>query len=220
MDLRRMHDTLTSFAVSAMLTSAVLSTAPGAFVAAAGGPQPQALVDALSAMRAAGWSGTAALSAPEPVAAPLATNAPKNIAKIAPTSSPLLSPGQLQKLLQLDVQYGNDTPLFKKVTIALGLTTGDQVLTVHEMGYVEDDPKAPKHYFAPLPHGEFLFFRSTAVDASGFRLDKDLNIIAAIVNPDNQPVVAMPIAQAQQMLREELQVWSAAIGPVAVVADK
>src|ERR1035437_4268237 len=79
MTFRFTHESLTSLAVSAMLTSAFLAPPSNRASEDAAGPQPQAIMTALDGLRGSGWAGTQELTTSVNVVVPQS-------AAVAPTS--------------------------------------------------------------------------------------------------------------------------------------
>lgn len=223
MDPRRPSPTLMSFAVSAMLTSALLATAPGgAYTAAATGPQPRALINAFEGLRAAAWSGTQSVSLPTPPAAipTAAIESSAAPASASPALDPLkLSPAEMRTQLQILAQHGNHVSITPTVTQALGLTAGSQTLWVDEVSY--GFPLTPSengftHSFATLPDGGYLFFRvktnSNNISLFGkfLRLDRNQNLIAAYSWVQGGSTTRLSWSEAEAQLRDEIHAWRAA----------
>src|ERR1019366_9534153 len=116
MSLDSRHDRLVSLAVSAMLTSALFASAPGGVVAASTGPQPAAIINALTAIRAAGWSGAQNVDMPSPPT-PQAS-ATRNAA--AASNRPI-SDAQFKKILDDNATNGGNTQTAPIVAKAFGV---------------------------------------------------------------------------------------------------
>ena len=203
MDLSRKHEKLISFAVSAMISSAFLSTAPGPVMTAAAGPQPQAVLQAVQALHSAGFQGTANMALPSPAAAPIAVS-------FNPTSTgPILTDAHLKKYDGWLVQYGVDIALGKPATDALGLTTGPQTLTVRELVLGTKAPLA-KHAMARNPErGGFIFIRVTPDGSRCYVANDKQELVGAVfVSVDGGGPVTLAAADAQKQLNEELTFWA------------
>jgi hypothetical protein len=217
MDPRRTSSTLMSLTVSAMLTSAVLATAPGAYTAAAAGPQPRALLNALAGLRAAAWPGAQAFSLPKPPAAVPADAIVPTPTQASKPDSRILSPSEMVTMMQLDVQYGKQIALTPSLTETLGLTTGSEVLTVRQvsMTYPKDPSETDiEHFFMPLDGGDFLFMRtvlypdqSTVRYRDVYLLDPNQNILVADRIVSSQAGARMTPQEAETRLAIEIHAW-------------
>ena len=203
MDFSRTHEKLVSFAVSAMISSAFLSTAPGPVMTAAAGPQPQAVLQAVQALHAAGFQGTANMALPSPAAAPIAVS-------FNPTATgPILTDAHLKKYDAWFVQFGIDTVLGKPITDALGLTAGPQTLKVRELAIDTKTPLA-KHGMARIPErGGFIFIRVTPDGSRSYAANDKQELVSAVFSSANggEPVV-LAVADAQKQLVDELTFWA------------
>lgn len=211
---------LKSFAVSAMLTSALLVTAPGgAYTSAAAGPRPQALVNALAGLRAAAWPGTQSVSIPRlPAAVPAAAVAP-SVARVPAPDPMKLSPAEMRRQIALLAQHGSYVDFSAEITRTLGLTSGNQVLHIDEMAYHFSKSPSEKgftHYFATLPNGGYLLARAK-VDRNGkyllrevFWIDGGQNLVSAYRWIKNDPPVRISDVEAASRLRYEIRAWRAA----------
>jgi len=137
--LSRKRDACLSLAVSAMFTSGLLSTAPRGVLAASAGPQPAAVAEALSGLRADGWYAVELVSVQAPAVVPASFPAP---------AGGSLSETQLQTLVRLANTKGERTKLSQLVTAALGLTTGTD--TISPQQYTMHDAQGFGHAFCVL----------------------------------------------------------------------
>jgi hypothetical protein len=203
MDMRRTHDVLTSFVVSLMLTSAFLASTSNDMNEAAAGPQPQAIMNALNSLRASGWAGTQDLTMPS--AAPM-----QQSAMVVPAATPpesVLTAAQKKKISMLMDVYGKAAVLHSDVTAALGISKGDEVLTLRSLA----DLEAPLlHAYIPLPDGGILLgLREDGVMTWNYRLDADLKLIAAVSKGVDQAPVVIPMADATRNAQAEIIFWAA-----------
>ena len=201
MSLRFTHETLTSFAVSAMLTSAFLAPAPNGTSTAASGPQPQAIMNALNGLRASGWAGTQDIPAPNAVAAPQAAAS----ASAVSAPEPILTAAQQKALVTLMATYGHDIALNSGITAALGITKGNDVLTLRQLG-VNAHPFG--HIYIPLPDGGFMLIFNNRVAPASYRLDANLKLIAAVSKNGNEAPVVIPVPDAERSVHTELTFWA------------
>ena len=201
MALRLTHETLTSFAVSAMLTSAFLAASPTIAIEASAGPQPQIIMNALSSMHASGWAGTQEMMPPVDVAVSQSASA-------EPTSAgkPILSADQQKKLLALMAAHGQDEPLDPAGTAALGISKGNEVLTLRQLGV---NTPLGVHGYIPLPDGGLMLGFSDETASSNYRLDANLRLIAAISMSTKQAPIAIPMPDAERNVQTELTFWAA-----------
>jgi len=202
MDFSRAHDRLISFAVSAMITTSFLATAPNPnAVSAAAGPQPAAVMNALEGLRAAGWAGIQNAALPAPALVPQTTpSAP------AAAENPPLSIIQIQKLLKLTIDHGHDIALDKYVTAALGLTAPGETLTLPQVS-IAVNPQLIRSFEKITSDGGYLFGAGTAASYKAYRTNANLELIAAVQKNTDQAPVAVPIAEAQQQLMIEIAYW-------------
>jgi hypothetical protein len=198
MNLRFTHETLTSFAVSAMLTSAFLASAPNGMIAAGAGPQPQSIMNALNGLHASGWTGTQDLMAPSDVAMP------QSAAAVPAASAPAvtLTPERKVKLAKLMETYGVTMELNAAVTLALGLTHGNEVLTLRELG------SRKTHFYTPLPDGGLLLIY-LAPQAHDYRVDANLNLIGGVIKDIDVAPIIIPTEEAERNVQIELEYWAA-----------
>jgi hypothetical protein len=202
MKSRRIQDRLLSLVVSAMLTSAVLMTAPTGTIDAAVGPQPQALVNALNELHSGGWAGLQNVSVPTPVSAPMYAPAAAPAAMETP-----LSAKELSQLRSYSATYGIDIAIDKSVTDALGLTSGARILTIRELG--TDQPDRSKKIISFLPKdGNILIGLDTVGGSYVYILGPDIKLIAAVFKKSGRPPVVIPISQAQAGVQTELAYWA------------
>lgn len=208
MDFSRAHDRLISFAVSAMITTSFLATAPAPdAITAAAGPQPAAVMNALEGLRAAGWSGLQNAALPAPALVPqTAPSAP------AAAVNSVLSDIQLQKLLKLTVDHGHDTQFDKIISDTLGITSGEETVIVRQVTIKV--PPAFRRAFQKIPtDGGYVFVYGTITDYAAYRTNANQEFVAAAVKNANQAPVAIPLAEAQQQFNVELAYWG-------TIADK
>lgn len=208
MDFNRAHDRLISFAVSAMITTSFLATAPvpGAMTAAAG-PQPAAVMNALEGLRAAGWEGLQNAALPTPAVAP--KNTPS-----APTAAEnfTLTDIQIQKLLKLTIDHGHDITIDQSVTAALGLTGPGESLTVRQV-HVITNPQLGHAFQKAMKDDGYLFGTVYPDSFRVYRTNANQELMGAVEKHPNQVPVVIPVADAQQQLQVELAYWG-------TIADK
>ncbi len=204
MNARSIHAQLISFAASAMFSSAVLMAAPHGTIDAAAGPQPQAVVNALNALRSGGFAGLKDVSVPDAVSAPMSAPA----AAQAPAEAPApLSPAQIAKLHALTASYGHDSPIDKSVTDALDLTTGADILTLRELTTPHPDKSVNVISFLPNSENILVAFQDN-IAIYIYKVTPDFKLIAAIRKVyDGLPVV-IPFAEAQADARTQLEYWA------------
>jgi hypothetical protein len=201
MSLRISHETLTSLAVSAMLTSAFLAPAPNGISAAAAGPQPQIIMNALSGLRASGWAGT------QEIIDPAAVGAPQSAASASADSTPksILTAEQQKKLTTLMASFGHDVTLMQIITHALGLTKGSETLTPRQLS-VNGHPDI--HTYIPLSDGGFLIMLAGIDTAWSYRLDAGFTLIAAVSKNTGQAPTVFPIPDAERNVQTEIIYWA------------
>jgi hypothetical protein len=192
-----------SFAVTAMFTSGLLSTAPNAFVAAASGPQPAVLVNALNGLRADGWHAVEAVSAQTPAAVPASVPAP---------ASGTLTETQLQALVRLANTKGQRGKLNQLVTNALGLTSGTDPIA--PLQYTMHDPKGFGHAFCVLDGGSgYILGIAYPGRAEIYYVGLDLSLKAALNKRKDENPESIATGDAQKNL-------SAEFAYLALIADQ
>lgn len=200
------HERLISFAYSAMLTSAFLATAPAGIIVAGAGPNIQAI---FMQMQASGFPGAASLSMPASVTGPssAAVNVPA-----AQTVAPL-SMEQLQRIRKNLEERNKRFEVDLTATYLLGLTKKGDSLTL--LTRALKDRQGVTHSIYMLDGNSGYLVVLTMADKSGVicRVDKDLNLLAAVKKPSNgSDFHVLPLPEAATILRAELSTW-------AVIAD-
>lgn len=198
MDFARSQNRLISFAVSAMLTSAFLSTAPSSFITAGAGPQPMAI---LNAIRAEGWHGAQGVELPTPAAEPASA------APLASVPAKPLSEEQLQKICKWIADHGSVSTDIKKLTDALGLTKNDEKLTLPGMSthdaenviYIIQILNDGKGYVVADVNHELFHV---------YWVDKNLDLVSAVSMIKGQTPAAMPIKDAAAGINHDLAFWA------------
>jgi hypothetical protein len=128
----------------------------------------------------------------------------------ASTKGPILSTAQRQVLMNLMAIHGHEAALSPRVTAALGITRGDEVLTVHQL--VVDEPPL-RHAYNPLPDGGVMLIFRDGIKPSSYRLDANLKLVAAISKTGKDDPIVIPIPDAERTVQTELAYWAA-------IADK
>lgn len=205
MDVRPTHESLLSLAVSAMITSAFLATAPAPIVTAAAGPQPAAILGAVQALKSEGWHGMQAVEIPSAVSVPAPALAPAAHPPIAPAQS--LSDDQLKKLLVDTVANGSDAVVKAPIAGPLGIGPAGQAVKVHADAFGGIGTET--HAFAAIPAqtGYVLWHRmpdGNRVDY--YRLDDKLALVDA-VTLTAQGVAHVSPTDAQKTLDAEWTFW-------------
>lgn len=204
MDLSRTQGKLFSFAVSAMMTSAVLATAPNSsLLSAAAGPNPAAIAAMLDGARSAGFAGMKDVPAPAAVATPAAASKP------AAQAQPALTPTQIQKLRKLatgpDGHMGHLRPA---ISSALGVGPADRD-SIFPSYTVNDDQVNVDYQIYILPdESGYVIGRNDHQSVRIFRLDARLNVIGAVtVKTTTDAPVAIPPADATRLSAIDLTTW-------------
>ena len=164
MEFSRTQHRLFSFAVSAMLTSAFLATAPDSTVKAAAGPEPQAMIHSLAGLRNAGFQGMGGVALPPPAVAPQMSAQP-----VTAPDAVGLTAVQLQKLDGYMPKFGLNITLVKVVSDALGVTRGAEIITVRQLA-IGEAPN-PEHVFSRVPAGGYLYMMATTTEVRSFYID-------------------------------------------------
>jgi hypothetical protein len=123
----------------------------------------------------------------------------------------VLTADQQKKIAALLATYGKDVALRSAVTAALGVSKGDEVLTLRQLTATETTHLL--HAYIPLPSGGVLIGLFDQATYWNYRLDEHLKLIAAVSKQVGQPPVVIPMSDAQDKIQIELSYWTA-------VADK
>jgi len=142
-----------------------------------------------------------------------AQSAATNPAQVASISDHGWSPAQQRKLDALMTTYAKQGPLNSSVTNALGLTTGNTILSAPSLTYTFPSLPSILHAICPLPGGETLVVLQDQVAHVTFyyRLDTNLKLVAAVSRGQNQLPISIPVADAERNVAAELQVWAEVI---------
>src|SRR5579859_5471622 len=200
MDLTRAHSRLLSLAASAMLTSAVLRTAPtSAPIAAAAAPSAP-LLRALEGARADGWSGVEELPPPPAVAVPAA----------AAQSRPQLTPSQVQKLRKLATgRDGHVGHLRSAISSALGVGPADRDSLFPSYGVRDDESKVGYQIYLLPQESGYVIGRNENGGVRLFRLDADLKMLGAVsVRSFTDAPASIPAAEAARLCALDLTTWA------------
>lgn len=206
MDFNRIHNYCASLAVSAMLTSAFLATAPEGFMAAAAGPMgaTQALQSAMSGLRANDWHGTRGLTVPTVVATAQTTEIPTP----PPPAAAPLTKGQIQTLNRILDSKNKDYVMFTAYSRLLGLTKGDETVDVRAMS--AKDANNIRHNFGRILNGTgYILTREQSTDEMHmYWVSPDFKLIAAIdkSKANGLTVLAAPVAELE--IKEDLVNWA------------
>jgi hypothetical protein len=151
-----------------------------------------------------GLPGMASMTSPAPV------NAPSSAALNTPSKSgEPLSAEQLQTILE-DLQARNkQTVLDPKLTDSIGLTKNGEVLTLQYRA-VKDDHGVGHGFFRLNGDMGYLVVQRTEKGVTMCRVERDLNLVAAVTKPSDQPgvYVTPPLTETAKILRTELLVWA------------
>lgn len=184
--------TLASFLVSAMFSSALISTAPNPFIAAATAPQPSEVIHSVEGLGAAGWqtpSGT------------VLTRPTQQIQ--APTPQPL-SQDQLQRLLSLlDGPHGRDVDLDAKIAKVFGI----EIQTVRNL-YIKDSHGTTYELSRLKDEKGYLISRHTDSSVHILMIGTDLSLVSGITRGDDHDLIIMPVSAAQSALQADLTIWA------------
>jgi hypothetical protein len=198
MDSSRTQDRLFSFVISAMLTSAVLATAPSTgIITAAAGPQSPAIMSMIDGMRSAGFSALKDAPMPSSVASPSSTVAVKATA----SAQPGLTPAQVAKLRKLALgPEGNDGEIRASVAKALGLNNGDRAASLRSFSAEDSDTKILVQIYLLPNNAGYIIARSDGKTVRLFKLDAALNMTIAVSVPVNDNTVSpIPAPDAQKL---------------------
>jgi hypothetical protein len=135
--------------------------------------------------------------------------APQSTPVTGTASNPksILTDDRQKKLKELLVTHGHDIALGQSVTAALGISKGNEVLTLRQL---TADKHPILHSYIPLSDGGVLFVFVDFEAAWSYRLDADLKLIAAVkARGANNPVISIPMPDAERNVEVELKFWAA-----------
>lgn len=203
---RPTNDRLISFAISMMLTSAFLSTAPEGIISASAGPAApgQAITNALNGLQASGWHGASELAIPVPVNMPLSATTGK---KETPLPAPITE-AQLRKVLIDLSRTGAEVAINPLYATHLGLSKDGNYVQIRQLA-LEDD-NAIQYGFALLKDGSgyYLDKGPRGGNRVAFHLDENMRIVTAIAINSAKEVTPLPLPDAESKLREVLATWA------------
>lgn len=195
------HSRTFSFAISAMLTSAVLATAPNPSLITAGA------VDLPELLIKVGYTGPVPPTSPipEPTAVPV---------KLPAQTPPLITPVQIETLREA-IFGPNGGP--GEVTVEL--------LRIHSVSDASQDTKLPSFSIVMKKTGDeyqisllpkslgYLISRKSSQELRVFRLGQDFSFVSASKGVDAAHPRLISRSEADPMYIQDLRTW-------AVVADK
>lgn len=195
-----------SFAISIMLTSAFLSTAPEGMISAGAGPTApgQAISDVLNGLRNSGWHGAADLSVTTPASIPVSAAA---YGDTTPPSAPITEV-QLRKVLNIMTQSGTEASLIPSVAKSLGLGKNGEKVRIRQLAISDD--KAIQYGFALLKDGSgYILDKGPRIgNRINIHLDENLKIVSAAVINSAGEFARLSPAEAEARLREVLATWA------------
>lgn len=197
----RTHEHLRSFALSAMLTSAVLATAPEGLIAASAGPNMQAV---FAHIQGSGFPGTAAMPSPAAVNTPHSVAVNTAVQPAAPISE------QQLRIINKDLEARNKyATLSPEQAGPLGLTKNGEPLTLLFRATHATD--GIRHAFFRLDgNAGYIVGQRTEKGMTLCRVDAKLNLVLAVTYPAGQPGVHVvtPLPEAAKILHYELSAWA------------
>jgi hypothetical protein len=116
-----------------------------------------------------------------------------------------LSAEQLKRLSAVLESFGEDVPLGKDATHALGLTSGEQTLTLRQLASKDDNGVV--HVFFRLADGGLLLMRLTGSDLTSYHLDAAFQTVAA-VKANKEAAAKLPLAAAAIEAQTEIAYWA------------
>ncbi len=198
MHASRTQGRLISFAVSAMLTSAVLATAPDiGIVTAATVQPPTAVLSMIDGARSGVFAGSKDVPDAAAVASPSAILAVKHTA----TAETGLTPAQLAKLRKLALgPDGHEGNLRVSIAKALALTTADQPVFLRSFSADDPDTKVTFQILLLPNNSGYVIVRGDEQTVRAFRLDADLHLVGAVTGPAHiDTVTPIPTAEAKKL---------------------
>lgn len=121
---------------------------------------------------------------------------------------------ELGRLLKVVDTRGTRVAIPRPVASILQLKTGQHTPDIKEAAYLDED--GVRHGFGPLNDGSgfFMFSAGAALGQTVYVVDPDLHLVhAARSLLRNGPLIALPDAEAQRELEEELRRWSKVLSP-------
>jgi hypothetical protein len=133
------------------------------------------------------------------------------VEKPAASTSVLINPDQWAKILKRLKDKGLSRTLPARVTAQLGLTKGDETLTVLELA-VEREGYQHGIYMSPWLGADRLFFifafRNPEKKWMGFAADPHLTLLSAATWNTGETPVTVPVTEAQSVFDNELAYWA------------
>ena len=129
-----------------------------------------------------------------------------------------LTQEQLGRLLKVVDQRGSRTTIPPAVASVLQLQPAQYTPDIKQATYL-DEP-GNRHGFAPLNDGSgfFMFSSGPSFGQIVYRVDPDLHLVRAARSLlKNGPLLALPDAEAQRELDDELRQWSKLLSPNGAV---
>lgn len=195
------HDSLISLTISAMLTSGLLATAPGAVVCAGTGLQPSDVVNAVQGLGSAGWQETPGLAAPA-IPSPLPIGSRAKPAQLPFTEE------QMRKLIaMMSGPHSHELTVMPEVAAMLGLAKNGETIrvrtvTVRDHGF--------KYQITRLSgSNNYLIGQKDDADVSRIvMVDEHFSLISGMMMGGEQPPVVLPISDAANVLQQGIVVWA------------
>jgi hypothetical protein len=131
--------------------------------------------------------------------------------KPAASTSVLINPDQWAKILKRLKDKGLSRTLPARVTAQLGVTKGDETLTVLELA-VEREGYQHGIYMSPWLGADRLFFifafRNPEKKWMGFAADAHLTLLSAATWNTGETPATVPVTEAQSVFDNELAYWA------------
>ena len=128
--------------------------------------------------------------------------------------SSVLTADQQKKIAALLATCGKDVALRSAVTAALGVSKGDEVLTLRQLTATET--RTYSTLYVPLPSGGVLIGLFDQATYWNYRLDENLKLIAAVSKQVGQPPVVIPMSDAR--IRFKLNFHTGLLSPISTDA--
>jgi hypothetical protein len=150
-------------------------------------------------------------SIPKSLAAPTSTPAVLS-SKSIPDATATLSPGTLNKILQLIASKGEDGNVGAKVANALGMTAAGQPWADHKIAVASPDKVIHGFTISRGSDEDVIIYARWPDGIHIFRAHRDGKLVAALsFNPQTRMITTRDAAAARQELDDEFTFWTRSV---------